>query len=109
LRTDPGFWSLQDVAMSGSWKAASERVRGFARVVGVVSDIVKNRENHPLTATELLVLELLADGKSAGDIAKDLDRSIYTIRAHTRAIIGKFNVRGRLAAVAYARKAGIIP
>jgi DNA-binding NarL/FixJ family response regulator len=108
LRNDSSFRCLEEVADGGDWQAASERTRGFARVVATVRDVVRAKQFHALTSAERLILALIADGKSAPDIAKDLGRSLYTVRAHTRSIISKLNVSGRVAAVAEARRLGIV-
>jgi LuxR family maltose regulon positive regulatory protein len=55
-----------------------------------------------------LIIKLIAAGKSGPEIAKELNRSLYTVRAHTRSIIEKFDVHGRVAAVAHARNLGIV-
>jgi DNA-binding CsgD family transcriptional regulator len=45
---------------------------------------------------------------SAPQVAAQLGRSVHTVRAHTRAIIAKFNVSGRGAAISHARKIGLV-
>ena len=62
-----------------------------------------------LTAAEIEVLRALAEGKSAAAIATETGRSVHTVRAHTRAIIAKLGSKGKVAAIAAARKAGLIP
>lgn len=108
LWNDSSFRCLEDVADGTDWLTASERTRGFARAVATVRDVVRAQQFPPLTSAERLILTLIADGKSAPDIAKDLGRSPNTVRAHTRSIIAKLNVSGRLAAVAEARRLGVV-
>ncbi|MGB8204237.1 MAG: LuxR C-terminal-related transcriptional regulator, partial [Candidatus Baltobacteraceae bacterium] len=62
-----------------------------------------------LTPAELAVLSLLADGMSAPQIASATSRSVHTIHAHTRGIIAKLGVSGRVAAIGRARSIGLIP
>jgi DNA-binding CsgD family transcriptional regulator len=62
-----------------------------------------------LTPSEFAVLAFLAEGLSAPQIARATSRSVHTIHAHTRGIIAKLGVSGRLAAVSQARRIGLIP
>lgn len=61
-----------------------------------------------LTARELEVLRLLADGSRAGAIAAALDLSLATVRNHIRAILRKLDCHCQLEAVAEARRRGLI-
>jgi DNA-binding CsgD family transcriptional regulator len=62
----------------------------------------------PLTARELEVLELAAEGRSAPMIANDLSVSVATVRTHFAHIYEKLAVGDRAAAVAKAMRLGII-
>jgi DNA-binding CsgD family transcriptional regulator len=66
------------------------------------------RERHPLTARELEVLRLVADGKTNKSIAVELCVSDRTIDRHVSNIFMKLNVTSRAAATAYAYRHGII-
>ena len=57
----------------------------------------------PLTARELEILKLLADGASNGEIARQLVVSLGTVKKHTSNIFGKLQVQSRTQAVARAR------
>ncbi len=61
-----------------------------------------------LTARELEVLELAAQGYSGRQIAERLRISPATIKTHFEHIYAKFGVSGRTAAVAQAMRAGLI-
>jgi DNA-binding NarL/FixJ family response regulator len=61
-----------------------------------------------LSARELEVLELVADGHSNTDIARHLHLSETTVKSHLAHIYPKLGVNSRTAAVASAREAGII-
>lgn len=61
-----------------------------------------------LTVAELEVLRALAAGSPAKAIALETGRSIETIRNHTKSIIRKLGVSGRLEAVASARRRGFL-
>jgi DNA-binding NarL/FixJ family response regulator len=61
-----------------------------------------------LTARELEILELLADGASGRVIAERLYLSFNTVRNHAQSILDKLAVHSRLEAVAVAVQEGII-
>jgi DNA-binding CsgD family transcriptional regulator len=108
LRRDSDVQSIVAVAGGADWRTAGRRVRGYARVVAAARAGVAEANDSPLTRAETEILAFLADGMSAPVIAVELGRSVHTVRAHTRAIIAKFNVSGRGAAVSYARRAGLV-
>ncbi len=62
----------------------------------------------PLTARELEVLCLLAEGLSNREIAQQLYLSPNTVRVHTFHIYGKLEVKNRTQAVARARALGLL-
>lgn len=60
-----------------------------------------------LTAREVEVLRLLAQGKSNADIAEALVLSDKTVRNHVSAIFGKLHLENRVEAATFAQKHGI--
>ena len=62
----------------------------------------------PLTARELEVLQLIADGASNQAIADQLVLSIGTVKGHTNHILSKMGVRNRTEAAARAREWGLL-
>ncbi len=62
-----------------------------------------------LTAKEIEVLGLLAQGSSNSQLARRLHRSTKTVDHHVSAILGKLGVRSRTEAVAAAFALGVIP
>jgi LuxR family maltose regulon positive regulatory protein len=63
----------------------------------------------PLSARELEVLRLIAEGLSNREIARQLVLSLPTVKWHTSNIYGKLAVKNRTQAVAKARTLGILP
>jgi len=63
-------------------------------------------EGPALTHRQLVVLELLAQGKANKQIAHELQISEITVKAHVSAILRKLNVRNRVQAVIAARRLG---
>lgn len=61
-----------------------------------------------LTGREHQVLELLAEGYRAGQIAAGLGVSIATVRNHIRAILSKLGCHSQLEAVAESRRRGLL-
>ena len=61
-----------------------------------------------LTARELEVLALVADGLSDAEVAERLVVSIRTVHAHLRSIYRKIDVRSRSAATRYALEHGLV-
>ncbi len=61
-----------------------------------------------LTARELEVFRLLAEGKSAKDIATELDISVYTIDAHRNRIFRKLQLRSSAELVRFAIRQGLV-
>jgi DNA-binding CsgD family transcriptional regulator len=108
LQRDSDVQAIVGVANGADWRTAGRRVRGYARVVAAVRASVAEANDSPLTHAETEILGFLADGMSAPQIALELGRSVHTVRAHTRAIISKFNVSGRGAAVSAARRMGLV-
>lgn len=81
------------------------RVRGLLRRAG--SDGHRKRPLG-LTARELEILHLLADGRRQGEIAVDLVISPRTVSTHIERILGKLGVNSRAQAVAYAYREGLV-
>jgi len=61
-----------------------------------------------LTAREVEVLQLVARGRTNGEIARDLYISINTVKRHLNNIFMKLGVTTRIQAMRVARQRGII-
>lgn len=61
-----------------------------------------------LTAREREVMQMLAEGKVAKEIATALDISVYTVDAHRGRIMKKLNLHGSTEIVRYAMRKGLI-
>jgi LuxR family maltose regulon positive regulatory protein len=62
----------------------------------------------PLSARELEVLRLIAEGRSNQQLARDLIIAVGTVKRHVNSIFGKLGVQNRLQAVIRARELGIL-
>jgi DNA-binding CsgD family transcriptional regulator len=91
----------------------AERIRQQMRSAGVRSvprgPLAATRSNTAgLTARELEVLALLAEGSRNAEIASRLSRSLRTVDHHVEAILAKLDVATRGEAVAAARRLGLL-
>ena len=66
------------------------------------------RETSALSEREVVVLQLMADGLTNAEIAKQLFISHNTSTSHTRNVIRKLTARSRAHAVSIAMRAGLI-
>jgi len=62
-----------------------------------------------LTARELEILALVAEGRSNGEIGRQLFISTKTVSVHVSNILGKLGAAGRTEAAAIARRDGLLP
>jgi len=85
-------------------KMAAQGVKGVPR--GPRSSTRANPEG--LTAREMDILTLLADGRSNAEIAARLSISPKTVDHHVSAILEKLQVRSRLEAAALARQKNLL-
>jgi len=114
LAITKGSVSLENSAFAaivrgGDWRSAPLRVRGFARIVAMVRDLRRESASLGLlTKSELSVLRSLADGMTPAQIARGSGRTVKTVRNHAFVVMQKLNVSDRLAAVAQARRLGLI-
>ena len=127
LTGDPSVATLSDVARSGAvghltkdrpFDEVVEGVRAAAigEILFAPSELqrlllereTRPRPLEPLTARELEVLQLLAEGASTSQASQRLGISTATLRAHVQAILRKLGAHSRLEAVAEAARLGVI-
>jgi DNA-binding NarL/FixJ family response regulator len=70
--------------------------------------IRKGRRVDSLTERELEVLQLIAQGSANKQIARQLDLSPSTVKAHLASIFTKLGVTSRTQAVLYAAQSGLV-
>lgn len=82
------------------------RVRGAKKMIApaVAQDMVDTS----LTKRETVILDLIAQGNSYGDVAKTLSVSVGTVQTHIKNIYGKLAVHSRGEAVFEAHRRGLL-
>ena len=63
----------------------------------------------PLTARELEIVQLLAEGKANKQVAVELGISVRTVETHRRHIMQKLRIRSLVELLFYAIQHGIVP
>jgi DNA-binding NarL/FixJ family response regulator len=66
------------------------------------------RSVRTLTEREVAVLELIAQGRSNAEIARDLTISLDTVKSHVKHVFNKLGVRDRAQAVIAAYESGLV-
>jgi LuxR family maltose regulon positive regulatory protein len=84
------------------------RVEGSRATPSLHATTTGGRELDSLTARELQVLRLMADGLSNGEIARELVVAMSTVKRHVNHVFDKLQVRTRTQAVAKARNLGLL-
>jgi len=106
VKTSP----VEEIAMAVRQVAAGSTPVSAPLLPLLLSEIHDPRRRCDLSARELEVLQLVADGRTNAEIAKAFFLSEATIKTHLRRIFGKLQVTDRASAVATAIAAGdLIP
>ena len=102
---------MRTVAGGGS-SLPPKLVTGVLKHLRVLRAEVDDQRSHDplygLTAREMAVLQLLAEGMDTTDIASELRYSERTVKAIIQDVIHRLGVRNRAQAVAYAVRGGVI-
>ncbi len=89
--------------------AAGERERAAPLPSSLLPRPAQGSLVEPLTAREIEVLQLIAEGASNGEIAAQLVIAMTTVKKHVSNIFGKLGVNSRTQAVARARDLNLLP
>ena len=79
-----------------------------ARLVDALADADEHRDEHPLTAREQEVLDLIARGYANKRIALELGLSEKTVKTHVGHVLEKLGVTDRTQAAVVAVRAGLV-
>ncbi|WP_037317909.1 response regulator [Amycolatopsis orientalis] len=95
--------------LAGAIRAASRGETVLApSVAGKLVNRVRNPTSSPLSAREIEVLRLVAQGDTNADIGRALHISEATVKTHLLRVFGKLDVSDRTAAVTTAMRLGLL-
>jgi DNA-binding NarL/FixJ family response regulator len=108
----PKFVRPGDLASLVRQVASGSVLMGGSKLVGALASAEQtaapHRPAHGLTDRELEVLELVAQGKSNSDIARELFITTKTVKYHLSAVFSKLGVRNRTEAATFALSHGLV-
>ena len=99
------------LARAASQDPASDYIRKLLEGLGGPireESIMPTQLFEQLTARELQILQLIADGETNQEIANELVVAVNTVKKHISNIFGKLGVSNRVQAVAQARQLGLL-
>lgn len=109
LRAGVHGYLVQGCSTQDAIQAARAVHRGARYFCAVATERMANSLVHSaLTAREIEVLELLADGHSNKLIARQMNLTVGTIKSHVGAILGKLGSTSRTQAVIVAASRGLV-
>ena len=109
MRAGAKAYLLKDVRREELFHCIREVHAGrFFISPSVAAKLAGRQSGEDLTARELEVLKLLAEGKPNKVIASALSIGEVTVKSHVRAIFTKLNVLSRTEAIATASRSGLI-
>ncbi|NUT50055.1 MAG: response regulator transcription factor [Saccharothrix sp.] len=99
---------IRTVATGWALLAPEVTRRLVGRYAERIRPVQATPDDVPLTARELEVLRLIADGLSNGEIAAALVLSHETVKTYVSRILAKLDLRDRVQAVIYAYRHGLV-
>lgn len=110
LRQDPNVAALLDLRTGQDLSRIPISVRGYARMVAIAQNRLDSRPlAGPLTKVETEILQLIAAGRSAPEVARITERSPHTVRTHLRNVSMKLDAHGRVDMLKRAQHLGVLP
>lgn len=101
--------AVRAVARGGVYlfpQVAKELLSDYLRRVESGEDVASSYDG--LTDREREILQLIAEGKTAAQIAEDLHISAHTVRSHRDRIMMKLDLHDRAALIRYAVRRGLV-
>jgi DNA-binding NarL/FixJ family response regulator len=109
MRAGAKSYLLKDVGRDQMIKCVRDVHDGkFSLPEAVAAKLVGRQPMVDLTARELDVLRLLAEGKSNKAVGVSLAIAEVTVKSHVRAVFAKLNVLSRTEAIAVANRTGLL-
>ena len=108
----PKFVRPSDLASLVRQVASGSVLMGGNRLVGALTGVEQaaapSKPTHGLTDRELEVLQLVAQGKTNSDIARELFITTKTVKYHLSGVFSKLGVRNRTEAATFALSHGLV-
>lgn len=104
-----GARELADAAREAAHRLGAVRLLDELRALGSAPVRGESAAHDALTPRETEILALVAEGRSNGEIGKQLFISAKTVSVHVSNILGKLDAAGRTEAAAIARRRGLLP
>lgn len=117
IRAGASGYLLKDSSPEDLYRALMEISAGRSvlpsNILGILVREMQKPENppaaeSPLTARELEILKMVAQGMPNQEIADRLVISIWTVRSHITAILNKLHLENRTQAALYAIRTGLV-
>ncbi len=102
-----GAREVADLARASAHRLGARPLLQELQAIGSAPGRAERRSD-ALTARETEILALVAEGRSNGEIAKQLFISVKTVSVHVSNILGKLDATGRTEAAAIARRRGLL-
>jgi DNA-binding CsgD family transcriptional regulator/tetratricopeptide (TPR) repeat protein len=103
-----GARELGDLARATARALGAQPMLDELRAIGSAPSSRGDSSSDTLTARETEILALVAEGRSNGEIGKQLFISAKTVSVHVSNILGKLGASGRTEAAAIARRRGLL-
>jgi DNA-binding CsgD family transcriptional regulator/tetratricopeptide (TPR) repeat protein len=103
-----GARKLGDLARASAKALGAKPMLDELKSIGSTASRSDSATSDSLTARETEILALVAEGRSNGEIGKQLFISAKTVSVHVSNILGKLGAAGRTEAAAIARRRGLL-
>ena len=103
-----GARELGDQAREVAHRLGAQPLLDRLRAQGTIATRADGPASATLTAREAEIIALVAEGRSNGEIGKQLFISAKTVSVHVSNILGKLGASGRTEAAAIARRRGLL-
>ena len=80
----------------------------FSTEIGNAPELINENDPPTLTKREKEIMQLIAEGKTSGEIASQLFLSTYTVDTHRKNLLTKFEVNNTALLITIAAKHGIV-
>lgn len=108
LQSKHPHWFGQQLNLAVQEQIRDELLAAFPTAVEKRNEVIQSEQYEDLSARELTVLQLIAQGCSNQEVSEKLFISLHTVKTHARNINLKLGVERRTQAVARAQALGVL-